>query len=192
MRFCGVLFVGFVASGLTACGPSWTVVRQASPNPFVGNRQWAIHPMDYRELRVGGGTEARHLSDKSPEQIASWEEDKAAIDGAFRRELTSEAGASLLAPGGAPFAIAPRITFIEPGFYAVVASRPAQVDLTLRILDARNAVLDEILFECTEGAGGTTVNGIPVTNLSSGDRLRNCGERLGGQVAEYLRARTGT
>src|SRR3990172_1653238 len=139
------LFAPVVAAfGLLGCGPSWTVVRQASPNPFVSNRQWGIHPMDYRDLRVGSGAEAQHLADKSPEQIASWEADKAAIDGEFRRTLTRGAAVSLTAPGGTPFTIAPRITYIEPGFYALVAAQATEVNLTLRILDAQGAVLDEI------------------------------------------------
>ena len=180
-------------STLWGCGPSWKVVRQASPNPFVSNRQWGIQPMAYEGLRVGRGAEAEFLSGKSPEQIASWEQDKAALDTEFRGALQSEAGVALVAPGGVPFTIAAQVTFIEPGFYAVVAQEATEVHLTLRLFDSRtNAVLDEVQFECTQSPGGTTIGGIAVTDVSVGARIRTCGKELGGDVADYLRARTGT
>lgn len=170
---------------LFACGNPWVVVRQASPNPFVGHRTFGIDAMHYENLRVGGNTEAEHLADKDPAQRASWEQDKAGLDTEFRGGLTEELrGHPLVAPGGDPFTMRPHVTFIEPGIYTHFFNRATEVHLTVFFLDARTgAVLDEIQFECTEEP--------TITTPSSGQRLRTCGSRLGSLVAEYVAARTG-
>jgi redox-sensitive bicupin YhaK (pirin superfamily) len=86
----------------------------------------------------------------------------------------------------APFIIKPHVTFVEPGYYAVVASGASQVNMTVRIETAQGQLLDEIeLTHATNSANGSSVMGISL-NPSSGGRLREDAEEIGDAMGEYL------
>lgn len=182
----------FVLAQLAAgCVPKWTVIQQAEPNPFVGKSEFAVAPADFSELRVGEKTEAQYLAEKDDGQRASFAGDKQAIDELFFAELRSEASAAGLqidrASKPAPFVIRPIVQFIEPGFYAVVASAPSQVRMRVLIETADGTVLDiiELLHQTDSASSGWSVGGIS-TNPSSGGRLRDDASWIGEAVGEYL------
>ncbi|UQA62404.1 hypothetical protein [Polyangium aurulentum] len=178
------LLAFFVSLFCVACGPSWTVVAQKTPNPFVNQRVFAVEPMHFEGLVVGEKSEAEYLAGKDAEQQSSWTEDKRALAMMFAEHLTQslpQVQFVAAAPVAGPYIVRPVITFIEPGFYAGIVAQAAEVRLTLELLSPQGAVLDRVLMTSTVAA--------TLTNPSSGGRLRAAGEGLGAQVAAYMRTR---
>ncbi len=177
---------------LSGCAPRWTVLSQAQPNPFVGKTEFAVLPIDYGGLMVGEKTEEEYLSEKSPEQRASFEADKAAMVRQFEAAMRESAGgdgihvATAEGEVRAPFIIRPHVIFIEPGFYAVVASGSSQVTMRVRIETAQGQLLDEIeVVHMTNSSNGPSIGGISL-NPSSGGRLRDDAAEIGDATGEYL------
>jgi hypothetical protein len=180
---------------MSGCGPRWVVLSQAQPNPFVGKTEFAVLPIDFSGLMVGEKTEEQYLSEKTDEQRASFEADKVAMVQKFEaamRAYASGDGVHVATASGevkAPFIIKPHVTFIEPGFYAVVASGSSQVTMRVRIETTQGQLLDEIeLTHGTNSANGSSIGGISL-NPSSGGRLRDDAEEIGDAMGEYLTTR---
>jgi hypothetical protein len=167
---------------LSACGGvPWTVVRQAAPDPFVGQGQFAVEHLHFEQTRVGDKAEADYAASKEPEQQQSWQADKDAMAAQFLAGLSSE-GEGVVSVGGPGGAIVrPIVTFIEPGFYVGVAAHPSEVDMDIQVLDAQGQLRDEISVSVIVGAS--------MTNPASGSRLRDAAERLGEITARYLKTR---
>jgi hypothetical protein len=184
-----LLAVGLASLALlaTGCRNSWRVVAEAHPDPFIGQRNFGLVPIDYTNLHVGTKSEAQYLSEKAPENQQSFQIDKEALNEEFARSLIDivrDDGINIVlasGPGDAPFTIRPFVTSIEPGFYAYIANKPSYVEMALRITTPDGAILDEILLEHSTPA--------TLTNPSSGGRLRADGSGLGKTVARYLLTR---
>jgi hypothetical protein len=182
MRTLLLLPIALFALLFTACGPRWTVVRQATPDPFAGKPDFTIEKIHFDNLRVGGKSEQEYLDGKDDSQRASWQADKEAMSEAFAVALsTSEQGLSIgpVRPNAA--IVRPIVTFIEPGFYVGVAAGNTRVNIGVQVLDARGAVLDEITISSTIAAS--------MGNPASGTRLREAAEDLGHVTAKYLHTR---
>jgi len=184
-----------VAAALLGCAPTWHVVVQAAPDPFLGQKKFSVLPINFGGLHVGGKTEEQYLSEKTEKQRASFAEDKAAFNEKFTSELLAhgrDAGVEIAlatGPGDAPFMIQPSVGFLEPGFYVGVASAPSRVEMSVKITTPDGKVLDEILLEHgTDSRSGFSVGGISL-NPSSGGRLRKDGEALGKIIAKYVQTR---
>src|SRR4051812_22531117 len=85
--------IGFAALALasTGCGPAWRVVTEAVPDPFYGQRKFAVLPIDYTGLRVGTKSEADYLAGKDDKQQESFAGDKDGINDEFTKVLISSA-----------------------------------------------------------------------------------------------------
>jgi len=184
-RFLGLLIGALLALFMSACGPPWQVVRQVVPNPMLGKGQFAVLPIDFSGLRVGDGSEADYLADKDGESRSNWSGDKVGMNDEFQKALMGgahERGVRVVAANqAAPFAVHAKVTWIEPGFYAVVASRPSEVEMVVTIATPEGNVLDEITLKHSTGAD--------ITNPAVGNRLRDDAEALGDYVARYLETR---
>jgi hypothetical protein len=184
-----LLAIGLAVLALfvVGCIPSWRVVVQANPDPFVGQTRFGLLPIDYTNLHIGQKTEAEYLAEKAPETQQSFLADKAAINEEFARNLIDgvrDEGINIAlatGPGDAPFMIRPYIASIEPGFYAYIANKPSEVEMAVRITAPDGRVLDEIIVMHRTPA--------TLTNPSSGGRLRSDGAGLGRLVARYLYSR---
>jgi len=188
---CLVAFT-WIATLLTGCGANVAVIRQAEPNPFVGSPRFEVAALDSKGLLVGEMSEEQYLASKDEAQRASFLEDKAAMAERFQAGFTDAATDAGLGVGaGAPFVVRPRLVFVEPGFYAVLASGASQARMRVAITTADGKVLDEIeLAHSTDSRNGMSVGGIS-TNPSSGGRLRADAEAIGAAVGEYLAERAG-
>lgn len=180
------LILGTLLVGLVGCAhQQWQVVSQANPNPLLGQKQFAVAPLDFSKLTVGEKTEEGYLSEKNAEDKAGWAEAKAGLQEEFNKSVRvkgTESGLQLsLGETGAPFIIKPKVDFIEPGFYALVAAKPSQVKMTISIVAPDGSTKDEILVENATGAS--------MGNASAATRLREDGEALGEYVAKYLSSR---
>jgi hypothetical protein len=185
---CTLVFAG--------CAPKWTVIQQASPNPFVGKAgEFSVLPIDYSELKVGEKSEDQYLAEKDEKQKASFAGDKQAVDERFQAELKEAASGEGITVGAAAgqnkgFLIKPKVEFFEPGYYAVVASAPSEIRMRVTIEGPDGKVLDviELRHQTDSKSSGVSIGGIS-TNPSSGGRLREDAEWIGEAVAEYLISR---
>jgi hypothetical protein len=186
----------FLALVFTGCAPKWTVIQQASPNPFIGKTgEYQVLPIDYSELKVGEKSEEQYLSEKDEKQRASFAGDKQAVDERFQATLKSTAqgeGINVASAAGQNkgFLIKPKVEFFEPGYYAVVASAPSEIRMRVTIEGPDGKVLDiiELVHQTDSKSSGVSIGGIS-TNPSSGGRLREDAEWIGEAVAEYIISR---
>jgi len=181
----GLLLAGATLAG---CVPHWRVVSESIEDPMAGQRHFALAPIDFTGLRIGTHTEEEYLAGKDSGQQASFAQDKEAMNAEFAQALEAKAlemGVVIVratGPADAPFLIRPSVSFIEPGFYAVVVAAPSQVDMNLKITGPDGRLFDEILLT------HRTAGNLDIT-ASSGGRLRKDGTGLGVWVAEYLKHR---
>ncbi|MBL9027636.1 MAG: hypothetical protein JNL21_35925 [Myxococcales bacterium] len=191
-----ILFFFALAALFTGCAPKWTVIQQASPNPFVGKTgDFQVLPIDYSELKVGEKSEEQYLAEKDEKQQASFKGDKQAVDERFQAELKDTAQGEGISVGAAAgqnkgFLIKPKVEFFEPGYYAVVASAPSEIRMRISIEGPDGKVLDiiEVRHQTDSKSSGFSIGGIS-TNPSSGGRLREDAEWIGEAVAEYIISR---
>jgi hypothetical protein len=170
---------------MVGCVPRWTIRQQAVPNPLLGQRRFNLEGVHWEQLRVGEKSEAEYLGGKSPEQQQSFQSDKKMFEQRFVEALTSEARGVQFVPAppgdGAAFTVRPLVTFFEPGFYVGVARRDSEAELTVQVFSPDGKLVDEIAIHSRIAA--------TLTSPSSGDRMRKCGDDLGGVTASYLSKR---
>lgn len=177
-----------LASVLVGCGPSWVVVKQATPDPFLGQKKFGVLPVDYSGLHVGEKDEASYLAEKDAETRNNWAGDKLGLNDKFAESLMEEARAAgvevvkATGPADAPFMIRPHVAWLEPGYYIGISSGSSQVKMTLQITAPDGTVIDEVQLE--HGTAGS------ISSASTGQRLRSDGEGLGETAAKYLAFRS--
>jgi hypothetical protein len=173
------------------CGGSWTVVKQANPNPLVGQKAIGVDAVSFDTMKVGNPgtiTEAEWVAKKKPDEQAKFKEDldksKSNLNGKFLKafgDIAQRGGVT--ATGGVQagqWSVKPVITELEPGYNAFVARAPAVVKMELHFMDPQGQEVDVILVQAQMDAG------------SFGDmaeRLGMCGDSLGNQGARYLNSR---
>jgi hypothetical protein len=167
----------------SGCIKPWKVYRQATPNPFLAGADFRVEKMGFQGLMVGNVSEAHHLTKKDAGQRASWEEDKLAMDQAYRAEIVGHAQShGIRFHAGAKYAVHTSVTHIEPGFYVGVAAAPTEVSMNVTIKDAQGNVLDVIGISVQVEAS--------LYKPSVGQRVREAAGYLGRIVARYLNERT--
>lgn len=177
------LVMGLLVLALVGCGggPQWRAVMQSNPNQLAGQKQFTVAPLDFAGLTVGQKSEADYLSAKEDEAKKGWVESKAGLEDEFIKSLRAGAVTSgvqmSVGAAGAPFILKPKVDFIEPGFYAFVASKPSQVKMTVKIVSADGKDVEEFVIE--HAAGGA----------SNSSRLRADGAALGEYAANYVASR---
>ena len=173
------------------CGPSWQVVKQANPNPFVGVKNFSLENVSYPQggIQVGDKTEDAWLAEKKPEQVESYKKDKDDTANAIAKKLTENKSGlafSQVPPGtpaaGDTFLVKPIITFLEPGIFTAVFNIATTVRMSAQVLDKSGTVVDEIAFTASQPAD--------LYHPATGPRMVNCGEELGEQLVKYLQSRT--
>jgi hypothetical protein len=175
--------VGSLGLVCAACGHQpWVVVKQATPDPFVGKNQFTIEALDFSHVQVGDRpNEAAFLQDKEAKEKDDWENAKKGMNESFNTSL-AEAGAGLAFAPGAPYVVKPMVSFADPGKYAVVYSRSTVVNMTVQVVDASNQqVVDEFGIRADVGAS--------IYDPSADHRLREATETLGKLTARYVKSR---
>lgn len=169
------------------CFKRYTVIRQAMPNPFLGMHSFAVEPVHFETLQVGQTTEAEWLSRKTPEQQASYMNDRQAMIQRFVERMTARnPGLEIIAgppPSPQTFIVRPILEFIEPGFYIGIMKLDTQARMRVQVLTQAGQVLDEFLTY-------TRVEAY-LFNPATGGRLRTAADRLSDAATQYLRDRTG-
>jgi hypothetical protein len=199
-RTASILVVGLMAAlalPSAGCGTyrPWRTVIQARPDPFYGQRSFAVMPTSYAGLRVGEKAESEYLSEKDGEKWQTWQADKVAINARYTERLierAADAGIRVVratGPGVAPYFIRPHITFIEPGFFTAIVNKGSEIRMRVQLTDVNGLVLDEILIDqVVESSGGILSSAIEGT-VTSGSRLQKAAEALGDITGQYLEYR---
>ena len=186
-----VLSLFLFGFGLSGCTP-WKVVRQAVPNPFVGETRFHVAPIDYSDLMVQHRTEREFKADRDAEQNQRWDRDKQKVNATYRAETASEvSGIQILdAPAQGVPTVRSRITNMHGGISLGLTSTAARIEMTVQLLK-NGQVMDEILIaQETSQSEGVSIGGIATSGYTGSDRLGQTAEKLGEALADYLEERT--
>ena len=175
---------------LTGCAPTWTVVKQATPNPLVGVKSFAVERVSYPRdgLRVGEHQEDAWLAMKKPDEVQRYKKDRDETAAEFTAQVVgNKAGLSVAslppgAPAGEGIVVRPVFTALEPGIFTAVYSLPTTLQMTAQVLDKTGNVVDEVNFSATVAAD--------IYHPSTDKRMKDAGRDLGDQLVKYLGART--
>lgn len=188
-RFLAPLFL--LAGTLVGCGPSWVVVRQASPNTLAGTRSVYAAPLSWESLSIGGkNTEAEWIAKRDAKDQAQfradWERDKAEASSIYATRLAANLARSGLttvpAAGGQTLGIRAHVDIYEPGFWSPAGFGNAATELKVTVdFVVGGTAQDTVQFH--PAVGPSVFNPVP------GQRCKQAAEQLADQVAAYLTAR---
>ncbi len=165
-------------------------------NLVRASRQWGLKVKEPKSKSTATGLSARELlmgaaaappptfsliadgaeaKERQADEVAPPAKKRSADD-----EFDGEDSSEAVAEG--PFVIKPQINFMEPGFFAWVASSSSRITVNVKIEDRGGRLLDEI--EITKSWAASTVD------AASGTRYRKIADVLGRITADYLEHRT--
>jgi hypothetical protein len=167
------------------CAPKWTVIRQAEPNPFLGKKEFAVLPVDYKDLKIGEKTEQEYRDSKEAKTEGKFDGDKEAVSEKLIAAMKAQAkdeGLRVDSAAGevkAPFIVKPWVQFMEPGFYAYMVNRNSEmrVRVTIETADGKELDVIELTHETPASMG---------PNISAGGRWRSDADWIGDAIGEYL------
>jgi len=172
---------------VAGCRPPYLIVRQAMPNPFLRAQNFSVEPIHFEGMLVGNETEESWMARKTPEQQASYQQDRQAMVDGFVERVASRSPSMNIIAGPPPtpdtFIVRPHMVFLEPGFFAYFVNRATRVRMNVQLLSQQGQVLDEFIVEDAVAAN--------IYNPSTGGRMRTAAVHLANYVARYLRDRTG-
>lgn len=191
-----MLLLTMLGLTLIGCGPRWTVISQASPNPLIGKKDFIVMPIDYTGLKIGNKTEEEYLGAKEDKAEAKGKEsstrenlegDKAEMNTLFLKLLQEDAqseGIKVKTAAGEidTYVIKPHIGFMEPGFYTYVVNKPSETIMRVKIEDKDGKLIDEIEIKHSSPA--------TMTSPAAGNRYRSDAKAIGEIMADYLIKRT--
>ena len=170
----------------------WVVVKQATPNPFIGQTNFHVEPVGYEGLMVQDKSEAQFKADRDGDANANWDKDKQRVSNTFISEIKDEADDLQYAdaPGGDVVIVRSKITNMHGGISMGLTSTAAHIDMTVQLIKGGD-VIDEISIAANASQGeGVSVMGVATSGYSGSDRLNQASEKLGEIVASYLESRT--
>jgi hypothetical protein len=172
---------------LSACGPSWKVVKQANPNPLQGKRTFVVEEIKFDNLMIGKKAEADYIAGKEQKWLDSYNADKSAMVNGYTGRLIALKGGYDIAPstGAAPadgFIIRPVISWLEPGNFNGVFNIASEAKLRLQVVDGAGTVVDEVELHTAVPAD--------IVRPSVGQRYRIAADQLGSITMQYLGTRT--
>jgi hypothetical protein len=184
-----VVALSLIAVG---CGGPWTVVKQASPNPFSAQTAFFVTPPTWNNLQVEGRDEAAWLAGKKPETQQAHNNDKLAFSSRFQQMMVTKARGLDIhdnAEGRPPgWTVRTNVHYFEPGFYAVVTSAPTRVRLTVDFVDPNGQVADQI--EVADQMS-PQIPYSPVVLYTVTERLMRTAEGTAIKITRYMRERCG-
>ena len=167
---------------VAACGGSqWTVIRQATPNPLLGQRVFVIAPVQYDGLIVANQPEAQWLATRTPDQQLSFQNDKERFNENLLAQIGSRAASRFqLTSGTTPpangFFLVPHLRYVHSNAWS-----GGEFHLVLEIANSQGQVVSEI--------------NIPVRRIAGyglGAQLQASANAFSLYVVRYLREQTGT
>lgn len=172
-RLCTVVLLVGMTSG---CAP-WRVVRQARPNPFANQREFAVAPVDFSRLDDGAQVGPLCVEPANPKDCREILAEE--FVGALRAVQGLEIAA--LDQTSAPFVIHAQVLELDPGVLSAAERRSSRVVMQVRIEHRDGRVLDELRLAA--GMKPSAVEPAP------GFRVWMDGGALGEHLRRYLRRR---
>ncbi len=173
------------------CVPHWTVVKQATPNPFVGQNKFVLAEPSFEGLMVQERPEAEFKAGRTAEENQRWDDDKKKVADTIVgriREVTHYEW--LKEPSADAVVVRTRITNMHGGISMGIGSTASNIEVSVELVKGSD-VLDVIV---TSGqysqSEGVHVGGIATSGYSGSDRLGKAADKVGSYVADYLESRT--
>lgn len=180
------------ALALVSCGSTFTFIKKPQASPLKGAKKITVAPVTYDGLNIGDKPYAKYIEEKKAEdaeegakgeesEAANWEEMRARWSkdtAGYIAQQLKDAGIEA-AQAEAPaegLVVKTNVEFIEPGFYAVVASMPSQTRIRVKIFDTAKPDAPMYDFHGTMSHSGPNVD----------YRVSNDLETLGGRIAGFL------
>lgn len=173
-----VAFFTVLVLALGGCSPPWRVVSQASPNPMQPTSKFSVQKLTFENLQVGEKSDKQYAGEKEAKTADAWEGDKTEMSQAFANGFTN-AQEPLQSGDAGDFVVQVNCAFIEPGYYAYVASAPAEIHVRAKIVDRSGKLVDEIDIKTAAAA------------MAKRTRLRDAADSSGAALAKYLHKRLG-
>jgi len=169
------LFMGLAGFALlltNACA-GYNVVKQATPNPFVGKKAFAVAPIDFGDHTTGDDV-------------------KAEINKSFKEELADELGSDfqLVEPGANPeaFTVALKVYNLKEGQPMNLQMNPAVLGVDVMIMQG-DQVLDQIKVEKIMNRPPASIGGIPMGGFTVSQRLGGLADDVAEDVGGYIEDR---
>lgn len=166
-----------VAAAGACSGPSVSVIRQATPNPLIGIKRYALAPVTWDGLTWNKQPEAAWLARRNPEQQVSWAKDKEGVTARMleRFQVEKKDDEQIVAAGGA----------LAPGQFLIAIHVDAYNDgmfsWTFQVKDAAGAVIDEVRGPPRGGGFGIWMELNTLVVFAPSDVLKYLrGRRMGG------------
>ncbi len=169
-------FVALALLTVQGCAKPVRIVSQASPNPMHVESKFTLKGLSFEDVRLGGKTEKQYTAGKTEDKAESWDGDKSEMIAAFERGFINQQDTLHTGDRG-NFVVTANCAFVEPGYFAVVASGAAELRIRVKIMGADGAAIDEIEVT-TRNAG-----------FSKRMRLKAAAMDAGAAVAKYLNER---
>ncbi len=191
------VLVASIALALVACSSTLSVVEQADPNPLVAAPRFVVLPLDFSSVDIVGKTEAEYLAKQEPESREAFPSDKEGMAKAFAVALEMEAGTKglTITPGaanGKDFVIAPKVEFLEPGYWGGAAKAVTKIRLEIRTADGKK--VDEIVVKGVSFKTQTGMGALEAVQASKtgdrGSRMNKAAADAAMVLVEYLAERT--
>ena len=176
-----------IVAVLTGCGPPWRVIKQANPNPMMGQKNFVVDNIHFENLHVGKKTVQEYLAGKEQKTQDSFQADLLDGNKIFQGSMIERSGALAVSMNTAPqpgaFFVKPTVEHYEPGNFNGFVNIPTTVNMKVEILNDQGAALDEFTIVWNEAA--------TLYNPASGTRFRQSVKQLGYLASRYLAERTG-
>lgn len=179
---------------VAACGGSnLTYVKRPMPSVISGATRVTVGELTYDGLNIGDYSYEAYieqkrakaeLAGKDSDSAQQWEQLRQKWKSDFANILSTNLAAEGMAANTGTardgLVIAGNVEFIEPGFYAFVAVRPAMTRIRFRIYDTKAPGISLYEFVGTEIAGGVTLD----------QRVSSTLNRLAASVARFIAGET--
>jgi hypothetical protein len=173
------------------CIPHWQVVKQATPNPLVGQNKFVLEEPSFEGLMVQDRPEAEFKAGRNAEENQRWDDDKKKVADTIIGKIREETHYDWLKePSADAILVRTKITNMHGGISMGIGSTASRIAVTVQLVKGSD-VLDEITTEGSYSQGESMkIGGISTGGYSGSDRLGKAADRVGGYVADYLESRT--
>jgi hypothetical protein len=155
--------LGIAAIG---CGPSYKVVRQASPNPMNATSQFSVTPLV---------VDPAVKDDETKKKLIQCYEDELSSEGA-------KLGISMST--GSPFVVHPNLAELESS--TIVVKETVNARMRVAITDAQGAELDVFTASVSKSKGYSSIAGAVADSAAC-----QAGTALADAMVSYVKDRTG-
>jgi hypothetical protein len=167
------LIAAVVFASQAACAPAWTVIKQATPSPLLGQKQIVLEAVNFDKV-------PQLKEDMKKEIQASWDKEfKNSMKALTVLDKAPEDGSALVVRGA--------VTAFKEGTIMDLAMDPTYLNMSIQIAKGAD-VLDEITIGWYI-ARQNMVMGVPVSGFTAEQRLGEAADNIAETSCEYIDSR---